>query len=371
MNANGGGNVQVLTREDALTREGTLSPQPGVRAAPWDAPGQPAACAEPGGRGQWERWGQREGWGGLTRIRQFVVSGAEPCLALPVVAAVHRFGLLGVWPLWAWVVLLFVNAVVQQPGVHRWLGGGDLRGRVWLRLALHFGVVTVAMYVAGGGALISVAYLIALSVQMRWSGARVWRAAAVWSATGIGCGEMAVALGWLPSYVPEPQVHGVATLCALGTVLTCRLLGQAAEQREEAEAAVRRSSERFRALVQDSSDVIAVGDPSGQVSYVSPAADRVMGYSPEQLCGTSYAGWIHPEDLASAESLWAGVLTDDGAERRTELRVRHADGNWRWHEVTGRNLLGNPAVQGIVASHRDVTERRAIQELRAYDASHD
>src|SRR5262249_35848664 len=204
MNANGGGNVQVLTREDALTREGTLSPQPGVRAAPWDAPGQPAACAEPGGRGQWERWGQREGGGGLTRIRQFGVNGAEPCLALPVVAAVHRFGLLGVWPLWAWVVLLFVNAVVQQPGVHRWLGGGDLRGRVWLRLALHFGVVTVAMYVAGWGALISVAYLIALSVQMRWSGARVWRAARPGGGPGGGWGAEAGAPAWPPTGPPPP-----------------------------------------------------------------------------------------------------------------------------------------------------------------------
>jgi diguanylate cyclase (GGDEF)-like protein/PAS domain S-box-containing protein len=304
-------------------------------------------------------------------MRQFLVNGFEPCIALPAVAAMHRFGLLGSWPLWAWCVLLLINAVLQQPGVQRWLGGGDLHARVWPRLALHIGVVTTAMYLSGWGALLSVAYVIALSVQLRMSGARVWRPATVWSVVGIACGEMAIALGWATSYVPEPGVHGVAMLAALGTVLVCRLVGHAAEQREQAEAELRRSGERFRALVQDSSDVIAVRDWAGRISYVSPAADRTMGYSPDDLCGTAYAGWIHPDDLASAESLRAAVLTEEGAEHRAELRVRHADGTWRWHEVTVRNLLGNPAVRGIVASHRDVTERRAIQELLAYDASHD
>jgi diguanylate cyclase (GGDEF)-like protein/PAS domain S-box-containing protein len=308
---------------------------------------------------------------GLARMRNFAVHAFEPVAALPVLAVVHRFGLLGPWPLWVWAVLVLINAVLQQPAVQTWLAGGDLRDRLWLRLGLHLGLVTTGMYLAGWGALLSFAYVVALSVQLRWSGAGAWRPAAAWSVVGITCGQAATALGWVESYVPEPGVHGVALLTALGTVLICRLLGQAAEQRERAEAALRSSAERFGALVQDSSDVITVGDQAGRINYVSPAADRVMGYSSHDLCGSAYSGLIHPDDLAVAESMRAGVLTDHGVEHRTELRVRHSDGSWRWHEVTVRNLLGNPAVQGIVASHRDVTERRAIQELLAYDASHD
>jgi len=308
---------------------------------------------------------------GLVTMRDFAVHAFEPFIALPVLAVVHRFGLLGHLPMWVWAVLVFVNAVLQQPGIQRWLAGGDMRDRLWLRLGLHLGLVTIGMYLAGWGALLSFAYVVALSVQLRWSGARAWRPAAVWSVVGIACGQAATALGWVAGYIPEPGAHGVALLTALGTVLICRLLGQAAEQREHAEAALRQSAERFRALVQDSSDVITVGDQAGRISYVSPAADRVMGYSSDDLCGSAYSGLIHPDDRAAAESMRAGVLTDDGVEHRTELRVRHSDGGWRWHEVTVRNLLGNPAVRGVVASHRDVTERIAIQELLAYDASYD
>src|SRR5215475_6161873 len=308
---------------------------------------------------------------GSDMVRLFAANAFEPCLALPVLVALHEFGLLGHCPVWVWVVVVFVNSVLQQPGVNRWLGGGDLQGRLWLRLGLHVGLVTTAMYLTGWGAILSTGNVLALSVQLRWSGARAWRPAAVWSLVGVSCGQAAIALGWVYSYVGEPDVHGMALLTALGTVMCCHLLGRSAEQREDAEAALRQSAERFRALVQDSSDVVTVGDEAGRIVYVSPAADRAMGYSPDDICGTSYLGLIHPEDLAKAESMHAGVLIDNGVERRDEVRVRHADGKWHWHEVTVRNLLGNPAVQGIVASHRDVTERRAIQETLAYDASHD
>jgi len=350
---------------------GTAAGRPGLPALTGDH-------APPGATGGVAVWESRGSLGirlgiraGSDTVRLFAANAFEPCLALPVLVALHSFGLLGHCPVWVWVVVVFVNSVLQQPGVNRWLGGGDLQGRLWLRLGLHLGLVTTAMYLSGWGAILSTGNLLALSVQLRWSGARAWRPAAVWSLVGVTCGQAAIAQGWVYSYVGEPDVHGMALLTALGTVMCCRLLGRSAEQRECAEAALRRSAERFCALVQDSSDVVTVGDEAGRIVYVSPAADRAMGYSPDDICGTSYLGLIHPEDLAKAESMHAGVLIDNGVERRDEVRVRHADGKWHWHEVTVRNLLGNPAVQGIVASHRDVTERRAIQELLAYDASHD
>jgi diguanylate cyclase (GGDEF)-like protein/PAS domain S-box-containing protein len=138
-----------------------------------------------------------------------------------------------------------------------------------------------------------------------------------------------------------------------------------------AATARRRSEQRFRALVQESSDVINVLDADGQHLYVSPSVQPVMGYMPQDLIGTSYSHLVHPDDVERAGSLHAGLLDGGDREVRTETRIRHVDGSWHWHEVVARNLLPDPAVQGIVVNHRDVTERRQFQDRLAYDATHD
>lgn len=136
---------------------------------------------------------------------------------------------------------------------------------------------------------------------------------------------------------------------------------------EQAAEQLRRREERYRALVQDSSDVISVVDRDGVIESVSPAVHEVMGYRPDDLEGTSYYSLIHPDDVTAVRAFHASGM----AEHRTEVRTRHADDSWHWHDVTMRDLTGNPAVAGIVISHRDVTERRAFQDLLQHEAAHD
>jgi PAS domain S-box-containing protein len=130
--------------------------------------------------------------------------------------------------------------------------------------------------------------------------------------------------------------------------------------RAESEQALRRTAERFQALVQDASDVILVLDTDGMITAESCAAERIMGYTPGDLIGTRHRLLVHPDDRARL-----------GVEELAEVRVRHADNTWHWHDVTVRDLSGHPAVRGVVINHRDVTERRAFQERLVYEASHD
>ena len=121
----------------------------------------------------------------------------------------------------------------------------------------------------------------------------------------------------------------------------------------------------FRSLVQNSSDVITVLEADGTVRYVSPAIERMLGYTPEERVGRNGFELLHPDDLARARSKFDEALRNPGVTLSIGVRMRHRDGSWRHVELTGTNLLDDPSVRGIVVNWRDITERkRAEQTLR-------
>src|SRR6185295_13234628 len=105
---------------------------------------------------------------------------------------------------------------------------------------------------------------------------------------------------------------------------------------------LRESEERFRSLVQNSSDLISIIDADGTFRYTSPSVQRLMGYRPEDWVGASVLGFVHPEDLARATELLASVIDQPGAHPPVVVRTRHNDGSWRYIETTPNNLLDVP-----------------------------
>jgi diguanylate cyclase (GGDEF)-like protein/PAS domain S-box-containing protein len=131
------------------------------------------------------------------------------------------------------------------------------------------------------------------------------------------------------------------------------------------------SEERFRSLVQHASDVTAVLDTTGQLSYVSAAADRLWGRQPEALHGSALLDLVHPDDRAATQAHFGEVVRQPGLSRATELRLQHADGTWRDFEVVATNLLDQPALAGIVLNCHDITQRKRLGEQLAHQAFHD
>src|SRR5579859_2345503 len=125
--------------------------------------------------------------------------------------------------------------------------------------------------------------------------------------------------------------------------------------------ALRQSEERFRSLVQNASDVIAILDGDGRIGYASPAVQSVWGQSPEELRGTILLDLVHPDEQGAANAYLRSVLSQPGGTLMDELRVRHSDGSWRDFEIVATNMLDQPAVEGIVATCRDITERKTFE----------
>ena len=101
-----------------------------------------------------------------------------------------------------------------------------------------------------------------------------------------------------------------------------------------------------------------VTDPDGTISYLSPSVERVLGYTSEEMLGTNTAEYVHPDDLKRAFGELEALLSKPGVyPEAVETRVRHKDGSWRHLEGMATNLLGDPAVEGLVFNQRDVTDR--------------
>ncbi|MEV4702720.1 sensor domain-containing diguanylate cyclase [Actinoplanes sp. NPDC049316] len=253
----------------------------------------------------------------------------------------------------------------------RFARGDGSRPPRW-RVPVYVVALTAVMYATGWGALLAVLHVAVVAAYVHRCGSRAWKPAAVAVVAAVGAAQALVAGGVLGSRMDVVQSHVLAALVAAVVVAAARTLGGFAEARELAEEAARRGAERFRALVRDGSEVITMCDATGDVTWVSPAARPVLGYKPEELRGRVLRGLFHPEDEAASAELFARLLASDSTvEHSAELRVRHANGSWNWHEIVARNMLAHPSVQAIVSHQRDITDRRAAQDRIAYAASHD
>ncbi len=136
----------------------------------------------------------------------------------------------------------------------------------------------------------------------------------------------------------------------------------------------RRLAERdqlFQLITENAADMIAVVDGTGQRIYNSPAYQHVLGYSAEELKGTSSIEQIHPDDLQRVLEA-AHKARSTGHGERLEYRIRHKDGSWRILESTAsavRNAKGK--TEKLVIVNRDISERKRAEEMLAHSAFYD
>jgi len=114
-------------------------------------------------------------------------------------------------------------------------------------------------------------------------------------------------------------------------------------------------------LIENATDVIAVIDGRGTISFQSPSVERVLGYRPGELEGTSVFDLVHPDDLPGAATRMGQVQEEPGPTRTSLIRLRHRNGSWRTLEALGTAMFDDPLVGGIVINARDVTERIELE----------
>lgn len=161
------------------------------------------------------------------------------------------------------------------------------------------------------------------------------------------CGEV-VPVIWSARWVEEDQLMYA--------------IARDAREIKEAKKQLQLSEMRFKGLVQEGADLIALLDKNGDYIYASPSSITQLGFDPQDFEGNNAFDFIHPDDIPKATK----ALTQIFEEKRVEIeafRFRHKAGGWRWLETILTNRLDDPAINGIVANSRDITEKKYFRDL--------
>jgi two-component system, sensor histidine kinase and response regulator len=133
-------------------------------------------------------------------------------------------------------------------------------------------------------------------------------------------------------------------------------------ERKKAIWALAESEERFRSLVQNSSDIITILKEDGTINYGSPSIQRILGYQPEDLVGKNLFAYVHPEDAPTVQSIFSTASQQMGIPITMEFRFIRIDGSWRYLEAIANSYIADSSFQGVIVNYRDVTERKKVEE---------
>jgi diguanylate cyclase (GGDEF)-like protein/PAS domain S-box-containing protein len=121
------------------------------------------------------------------------------------------------------------------------------------------------------------------------------------------------------------------------------------------------TARRFEALLDNLSEVVTVIDRQGNMRYLSGSTRRLLGRTVEGRLGRSIFDFVHPDDAGRAAETFMRALDTPGPVEPFDVRMLHEDGEYHVFEVRANNMLDDPAVEGLIVSSRDLTDRRQME----------
>jgi len=119
----------------------------------------------------------------------------------------------------------------------------------------------------------------------------------------------------------------------------------------------------LQAVIEHTTDVVVIAEPSGRISYASPSAETELSYTQLELVGRDVTSLFHADDT---ESIAAEIEAVTGTDEviHSQYRLETGDGDWRLVETTVRGSRSTPTTEGVIITTRDITERYRHQQRR-------
>jgi diguanylate cyclase (GGDEF)-like protein/PAS domain S-box-containing protein len=296
-----------------------------------------------------------------------------PAAFVAILILMH-LGYLDREPAWAWLGV-FIAIPLANLIVDRLYAVRQTSFTLNLRVMSQIAAVTVVIFLSGWGPVLWGAYAFVALETIAVVGSDTWRLVTAWCFVGLSVGELCIWQGWMPSELSLPQSIALTVMGAFVLLFVIRMAGATMEQKESAEFAVRMSEDRFRSLIQNSSDVTLIIGGDGVFQFLSPAVEELLGYRPEELIGTRATALVHEDDRDRVEYRlgpeFQHASTVDGGTASLEFAMRTKTGVTRYVEAVVSNQLDRPSVAGFVANVRNITERKKFEHLLSHRALHD
>jgi PAS domain S-box-containing protein len=152
--------------------------------------------------------------------------------------------------------------------------------------------------------------------------------------------------------------------CALLGPDTHEIIGAFVDvsRRKEVELALAASEARYRAVLEDQTELICRFQTDGTIRYVNDAFCRFFGTSADQVIGSQWQPAVWPDDLPLVQARLA-TLSPASPVVEIENRVTDASGAVRWCQFVNRAFFDDRgALVEIQAVARDITERKRLEE---------
>ncbi len=301
-------------------------------------------------------------------------------IMLIAVALLRRHGLVANMPLWAYAAVILGSGATSKI-TQRW---GDLpagSARFHIRIALHAVFVTGSIYMSGWGPAVGVAYIFSAQADIDESGAAAWRASLRYSIISLAAGQIAIALGWAPSFLAPALAQTIGCLGAFLCAVAIRLAGQTrefgeiTEERLEQQAVeARRSEARHRAVVENASEGILTFSLDGTIETFNAAAESMYGWPANEIVGRS-ANLLVPEEFRGHFKVFLDTMSGgregDGERNQVEIDGVRRDGSRFPMTFASRAIVIEGLPTSVSALVHDLSEQKRYEAQLTHLGLHD
>lgn len=147
-------------------------------------------------------------------------------------------------------------------------------------------------------------------------------------------------------------------------------------ERKKTEVDLRKSEEKFRSMASSISDVIWTIDIVGNLTYVSPSIDRLLGYSPDEVIGNHFSSLLCPDSAKFALNVIGSSIQSVNSGKKTRPKKFVAEsicknGKTRWIEITANPMFDSKQTfTGFTGISQDITDRKKADQLLKENETH-